>query len=255
MTKRRHFGSIRKLPSGRYQAHHLGLDARQHSAPQTFERKRDAELWLSNVEASLARGDWFDPQAGRVLLREYAKAWLEERQLSPTTYERYGYVLRLHILPTLGSYAVADITEPEVRRWRKGLLDAGTGNATAAKSYRTLRAILNTAVDDGLIRRNPCRIKGAGDDKTPERPIVAIDEVFRLAEAIGPRYRALVLLAMLASLRFGELAALRRSDVDLELRLLRVVRAQTETGGGILRIKEPKPAAGRRTVAVPEPGA
>lgn len=95
------------------------------------------------------------------------------------------------------------------------LLDAGIGTASVAKSYRVLRAILNTAVEDGLIRRNPCRIKGAGDDKTSERQVLDIDRVYAIVEAFGGRYRAPVLLATFTSLRFGELAALRRRDVDL----------------------------------------
>jgi integrase len=45
-----------------------------------------------------------------------------------------------------------------------------------------------------------------------------------LAEAITPGYRALLLLAMFSSLRWGELAALRRSDIDLEERTVRVTR-------------------------------
>ena len=45
---------------------------------------------------------------------------------------------------------------------------------TVAKAYRLLKAILNTAVDDGLIRRNPCRIKGAGQEKSPERPVLTV---------------------------------------------------------------------------------
>jgi hypothetical protein len=47
------------------------------------------------------------------------------------------------------------------------LLDSGLGDVTVAKAYRLLKAILNTAVDDGMIRRNPCRIKGAGQEKSP----------------------------------------------------------------------------------------
>ncbi len=66
-----------------------------------------------------------------------------------------------------------------------------------------------------MIRRNPCRIKGAGQEKSPERPVLTIRQVFALAAAIEPRYRALVLLAVFASLRWGELAALRRGHIDL----------------------------------------
>ena len=72
-------------------------------------------------------------------------------------------------VPGFRLQSCADINEPHVRRWRKNLLDAGVGPVTAAKAYRLLKAILNTAVDDGMIRRNPCRIKGAGEEKSPER--------------------------------------------------------------------------------------
>src|SRR5580700_1788674 len=103
----------------------------------------------------------------------------------------------------------AMVTEARIRRWRKQLLDAGVGSVTVAKEYRLLKAILNTAVDDGLIRRNPCRIKGAGQEKSPERPVLTIGQVFALADVIDQRYRVLVLLGTFGSLRWGELAALR----------------------------------------------
>jgi hypothetical protein len=60
--------------------------------------------------------------------------------------------------------AVGELTLARVRRWRKKLLDSGTSEITTAKAYRFLRAVMNTAVDDGLIKRTPCRIKGAGSE-------------------------------------------------------------------------------------------
>ena len=71
---------------------------------------------------------------------------------------------------------------------------------TAAKAYRLLKAIFNTAVDDGPIRRNPCRIKGAGQEKSPERPVLTVPQVYALADAVPDRYRALVLLTVFGSL-------------------------------------------------------
>jgi integrase len=152
----------------------------------------------------------------------------------------------------LGSKAVADIKEPQVRRWRKGLLDEGTSPITTAKAYRLLKAIMNTAVDDGLIRRNPCRIKGAGQEKSPERPVLTAHEVFRLADAIDPRYRALILLAVFASLRWGELAALRRKDINLVVCTVRVERTLTALPGGGHIFGPPKSDAGVRTVTFPD---
>ena len=47
MGKRRHFGAIRRLPSGRYQARYLGPDGLYHTAPETFELKADAAHFLA----------------------------------------------------------------------------------------------------------------------------------------------------------------------------------------------------------------
>ena len=79
---------------------------------------------------------------------------------------------------------MAEIKEPHVRHWRKGLLDSGASPITVAKAYSPLKAVMNTAVDDGLIGRNPCRIKGAGQEKSPERPVLTIRQVFHLADVV-----------------------------------------------------------------------
>lgn len=79
-----------------------------------------------------------------------------------------------------------EITTPQVRRWRTDLLDADVGRATVSKAYQVLRAIMNTAVDDGLIQRNPCQIKGAGSVTHTERPFLSVAEVYRLADAAPP---------------------------------------------------------------------
>jgi integrase len=111
-----------------------------------------------------------------------------------------------------------------------GLIDAGVGESTVSKAYRLLRAVLNTATDDELIRRNPCRIPGASVDRTPERPVLSLDQVLDIADAIDDRYRALVLLAGFGSLRWRELMGLRRSDLDLDAGVVRVVRSVAEVG-------------------------
>lgn len=146
---------------------------------------------------------------------------------------------------------MADIREPDVRRWRKNLLDAQVSAVTVAKAYRLLKAIFNTAVDDGLIRRNPCRIKGAGQEKSPERPVLTFPQVYALADAVPDRYRALVLLTVFGSLRWGELAALRRADVDLNAQTVRISRQLVELRGGGFGFAPTKSDAGKRVVVIP----
>ena len=139
-------------------------------ADHTFPGKTAAEVWLTRKEAEILDGDWIDPDSGKVPFAEYASAWIEERpNLRPKTIRLYRYLLRAHLQPAFGSMTVAAVKEAHVRRWRKGLLDDGVSAVTAAKAYRLLKAVLNTAGDDGLIRRNPSRIKGAGQEKSPER--------------------------------------------------------------------------------------
>ncbi|WP_041298010.1 hypothetical protein [Ilumatobacter coccineus] len=77
MVRARSFGSIRKLPSGKYQARywHLG---KQIAADHTFAAKTDARRWLSTVEADIVRGDWVDPDAGKITFGEYANWWIEQ---------------------------------------------------------------------------------------------------------------------------------------------------------------------------------
>jgi integrase len=253
MAAKRRFGRVRRLPSGRWQARYKGPDGIDHPALNTFATKTDAERWLSLTEADIVKDNWLNPYAGRVLLADYAAAWVAERpNLRPKTLQLYEGLVRLHLVPGLGSSAVADITEPVVRRWRKKLLDSGVGSVTVAKAYRLLNAIMTTAVDDGLIRRNPCRIKGAGQEKSPERPVLTMHQVFVLADAFADRrYRLLVLLAVFCSLRWGELAALRRKHIDASAGLVRIETGVVELKNGSLVTGPPKSLAGVRWVSIP----
>jgi integrase len=188
-----------------------------------------------------------------VLFGEYANDWIDERPgLRPKTIELYRYLLRSHLVPTFGNKMLSAIREPQVRRWRRERLAADVSAVTVAKSYRLLKAILNTATDDGLIRRNPCRIKGASVERSPERPVLSARQVFDLADASGLRYQALILLAVFGGLRWCELTALRRCDVDLEAGTVRVFRQLAEQRGGGYAFGPPKSEAGKRVVVIPD---
>ena len=121
-----------------------------------------------------------------------------------------------------------------------------------AKAYRLLHAIFETAAEeDRIIPRNPCHIKGAGTEASDEREIVPLPVVFKLAETVPVRYRALILLATFADMRWGELAGLRRANIDLEACEIRITETLVQPGKGGLRFDTPKSNAGKRTVAFP----
>jgi integrase len=248
---RRRFGNVRKLPSGRWQARYLGPDGVVRQAPTTFETERQAEKWLTIIEGEIIKGEWTAPEAGEVELGEYGQRWIAERKLAPRTRELYEDLFRLWIRPHLGGLALDAIKPQTIRSWRKRLLDGGTKEPQTVKAYCLLRAILNTAVkEDGIIRENPCRVKGYDRYHTPERPVATVEQVYRLADALAPRFRALILVAAFSGLRWGELAALRRADVDLVEGVVRVPRKLVALRNR-MEFGPPKSEAGRRTVALP----
>lgn len=137
-----------------------------------------------------------------------------------------------------------------MREWRAERLTS-TGATTVAKSYRLLKAVLETAADDELIRRNPCRIRGAGTESATEREIVTVEQVDALADAVGPRWRLMVYLGAYGPMRPEEQAELRRKDVDLDSMTIRVRRAAPELSTGARAVGETKSEAGKRYVVLP----
>lgn len=248
----RTFGTIRKLPSGRYQARYLGADGKRRSAPMTFAAKADASAWLAKIETETVAGEWRAPELGRETFGTYGKRWLGHRQdLRPRTRELYSALWARWLEPAWGGVPLATMTAEGWRTWWVDTTAAHPGSTQPAKAYRLARAMLNQAVDDGLLRANPCRVKGAGREVAPERPIAMPDQVAKIAEAIDERYRVMVLLAAYCSLRFGELAGLRRSRVNPLHRSITVEEQAVELANGTVTFGPPKTAAGRRVVHFP----
>ncbi len=202
------------------------------------------------VMAALCNLGQVDPQHGRITLQEYSAIWLAGRPaLRPRTLELYNDLLEHRILPELGHVELSRIAPSAVRSWHARL--AAHAPSTAAKAYRLLRTILNTALADERISRNPCRVEGAGVERLAERPTASVAEVEALADAMPDRLAVLVLLAAWCGLRRGELLALRRSDVDLLHATIRVERTSHQLKDGRLIVGPPKSQAGVRTIAVP----
>ncbi|MEU9339085.1 tyrosine-type recombinase/integrase [Streptomyces sp. NPDC048290] len=248
---RRRFGAVRQYRSGSWTASYLGPGGERIRAEETFETKKDAEIWLSQIEADLTRGDWRAPDAGAVNFRVYAEKWVEERELAVRTVDLYTHLLRLYLLPAFGTLDLDEITAPRVREWRAERLRATGAKTTVAKSYRLLKAIMETAVDDELISRNPCRIKGAGKESAAERRIATVAQIDALADAIGIRWRLMVYLGAYGPMRPEELAGLRRRDVDLDALTIRVRVAEPERTNGQRAPGETKSDAGVRSVVLP----
>ena len=254
---RRDFGSLRKLPSGNWQATYTGPDGRRHSATTTFPDKGTANLWLRNQQTDIARDTWGKPAPARrevPRFAAYAEDWLRTRPLRGRSVREYRSVLHGHLVPAFGSMRLDDITPLAVRDWHASYGQPPRTPSARAKAYRVLHAIMATAADEDppWIGANPCRVPRGGKDPRKRRIKVAEPEqVLAMADAMRPDWRMLVMLAAYTTLRFGELSELRRRDVDLQAGVLMVTRAVSRTDAG-LEAGPPKSEAGIRDVTVPE---
>jgi integrase len=248
---RRQSGGIDQLPSGRWRARFNAPDGKR--VTKTFRTKADADAWIATQSTAVLEGRYVDPAGGRARFSDYSEKWLAGRHdLRPRTRELYEGMLRRHLLPTFGDVPLARIQPATVRRWYERMTSpGGPGRSTAAKAYRLFSAILRAALDEELIVRSPCNIRGAGVEKAPERPVISMAEVEALGDAIGDRLRLLVLLAAWCGLRRGELLGLERQDVDLAAATVTVERTRQGLKDGTVVVGPPKTAAGRRTIAIP----
>lgn len=255
-AKRRQLGGVDRLPSGRYRVRLTDPATGARVSAGAYTSKADAERAFASAVVAQDRGTWVSPRT-TFTFTEYSAQWMESRlttggtRLRPRVRELYKSQLRLHILPTLGGLPLAKLRTSTVRSWHTALVDSGPGASTTAKCYRLLRAILNTAVEDGLLAVNPCTIRGAGAEQADERAIPTVAQVFALADAIKPRYRAMVLVAALGGLRRGELLGLKRRHIDLRRGVVKVETQRQQLADGAHLIGPPKSDAGRRTVSIP----
>ena len=286
---RRVFGSVERLPSGRFRARVIGPDGRYVSAPTTFATRTDASVWVDVQHADLVRGMWRAPvrPSASPTIAAYVGEWIEQHPTArASTKELYRGLLRTCLAPTLGRAAVSRLTAAAVRRWhhdlgqrlaadaearRQALLTSGRQGSAAsvrdgatrqAQAYRLLRAAMTTAVADGLLAANPCTIRGGSSPRRAvgrSRPLgerlLSPAQVAAAAAAMPDRYRVLVLMAAWSGLRQGELLALTRADLDLDATPAQVVvrKAVRRTDTGQVRVDVPKTASSMRAVTLPDP--
>jgi integrase len=249
--RRRTFGKVRLLPSGRFQASYV-VNGERHLAPVTFLTKGDAASWLDMRHAELLEYRWRPappPIPDSLSFADYAAEWLARRELKPRTRSEYRKMLA-GLLSSFGHVEIRDITSADVRAWFDSLDPAK--RTARAHAYSLLRAIFATAASEEKISANPCRIRAAGVAKRTRKVRPAtLAELIAIANGMPERYRAMVLVAAWCALRFGELTELRRKDVDLDARVIHVSRAVSWPTAHTPVVGTPKSEAGVRTIAIP----
>jgi integrase len=220
---------------------------------RAFPRKIDAERFVADQEHRIAVGAWTDPRRGRESLAEFYGRWeaavVEHGRLAPSTLAKYEGIWRLYVEPSLGSYPVARITRKDVRDLVNGASKRSPWQAREV--LKLVRMLLNRAIDDELIARNPAVGIPAPEAERSRVRVLKPWELEAVAANLPERWRAFALLGAYASLRWSELVAVKRDDIQLEGRTLRVDEKVVEVGGRF-EWGRPKTRDSTRTVHLPE---
>lgn len=249
------------------------LDRRRRSAKTLTELRRKVD----QLKADVARGDLLDP--GRPpTFAQWCDSWLASVKLSvkPNTWAGYEGAARVHLKPGLGGQRLDRIRPEHIEQLYAGMLDAGqsTGNIQAVR--RVLNICLKSAVQRGLLARNPAALAKAPRHESPEvEPLTVAESRQIMAAASRVPNGAAFTVALSLGLRRGEVLGLRWSDVDLGAGRL-IVRASLSRrkwqhgcgerpcgykrgaecpqrhDGGLL-LDTPKSRAGRRHMVLPAP--
>ena len=219
----------------------------QHSAANFAE----ARLLKSALAATVARGEY--APFPRVTLAEYLPEWLStyagrtSRGLRAQTRLEYQRDLERHALPFFGRTRLTEIEPRDIKRFIAALIDQGLCSSSVRRRLAPLRALLATAVEDGLIRSNPAagvRVPHSPADRPDQDRSKALSEqeLRRLLRELPSGWRLFVEFLVHTGLRFSEAIAVRWGDVDFEQRRLHV-RRRLYHG-----LDEPKSRHGRRVI-------
>ena len=190
----------------------------RYVASRTFARKRDAQEWERRQVDGLRSGVWSDPGAAERPVQDWCDAWLAAQPpRAPATERKIREAINKRIAKGFGRRPAISVRPSEVGAWCSDLARAQS-SATARHSLGVLRRVFDYAVQDGAIPRNPAtgiRLpKVQGNEPQP----LTHTELWQLAEQFDSRRdRVLIVVAGYCGLRWGELAALRWTDIDLDL--------------------------------------
>lgn len=176
----------------------------------------------------MLRGSYVDPTRGQMTVAQYASAWLEVQTFGLTTREHRERSIRLHVVPQLGDYRLAAVRPSMIQGWIKQLSET-LAPRTVRETFRLLLSVLESAVEDERIVKNPCRSSAIRVPRPEEKKLVpwTAAQIAALHDALPPRYRALVMCAAGLGLRQGEIFGLAVSDIDFLRRIVTIRRQVT----------------------------
>ncbi|MFD7729225.1 tyrosine-type recombinase/integrase [Kitasatospora phosalacinea] len=200
----------------RYKARYVGPDGAEKSKSFPDRQKRQAESWLTQIAADMARGTYTDPRAARLTFRQFAESWLSGHQGDTNERGALERHLRLHVFDVIGSRPLISFQPGHVRAWLSGLESTAPAASYQRIIYNTVSAVFSAAVDDGLIPKNPCRAQSVRTPKAEPTRVTpwTAEQVFAVQDALPERFRAMVDVGGGCGLRQGEIFGLPVDEIS-----------------------------------------
>jgi len=207
---------------------------------------------LATQQASVAKGDCIDPAESRITLAEWVQIWEGTLvHLAHGTRQLNVGVARNYLVPRFGAWPLDKITTSDVQKMlSEELAEGRLSNSAVRRHVMVLSQILSGAMLDGRLGRNVASGVRLPPERAREMRFLEAEEVMRLANAIDPFYRPMVLTAAYVGLRWGEITGLTLPKVDLQKGTMRIDR-QLKLIDGQMVLKKPKTRASVRKVSVP----
>lgn len=222
---------------------------------RSFERKGDAQRFLNDLRIAADQGENYDPSRSKITIGELSQRWLDQMQppvVTAATYDRYQVSVRVQVSPTFANVSVGALRPSTVRTWIAEISRQGLSASSVIQAHQRLCQILDLAVMDERIRKNPARDKGITLPSRPariRRRYLTDDELIRLANA--SREPVQILTLGYAGMRVGEFFALKIENLDFENLRMGVYESYTQVNGHM--VKGDTKTHQSRVIPMPEP--
>lgn len=209
----------------RYKVRYIDPDGQEKSKTFPDRQKKQAEDFLISVENDKREGRYIDPRAARVKFRAQAENWIKGQSDDPATREVLRSRLRSKILPHLGDLPIGKINPSTIRDWLAEIEDQADNYKVVLFSLVT--GVMDSAIDDKLIRENPCKAKTI---RRPTSPAVDVKDIWSekrvkaIQAGIEARWKITIPVGAGLGLRQGEVLGCSPDDIDEDAMVLHVRR-------------------------------
>lgn len=247
-------GCITKEPSGRYRVIvSIWTGGKRKRITRTAWKHADAVAILAKLRQESSGGALAN--VARLTVELFLQTWLadvvgQEAAFAANTLDSYRRAVTKHLVPRIGQLKLTDLSPVHVQNMLAAMSRDEVGSRTRQNAFAVLKTAMSNAQDLGLIADNPCRrIKRPAHQQEEIQPFTLDEAKLILKETAGTRWHAMLMLALTAGMRQGELLGLEWEAIDWKAGRIRVTQQAIEISGR-KQLSKPKTKASIRTADI-----